>query len=1137
MSESTTHIINTLAHRIEEVRSRYYREQIVRGILVSILFVLLLFSIFLLSETLFLFSAAVRTVLFFIFIGVSLLTVLWNAGIPAARKFHLLTGISEREINAIIGRHFPEVHDQLQNIMDLGKIYGKEERYSVSKEFIEVAVERFSESASALHFTEVVSFKPATILFRQGAVLFLALVIGMLVPNSPLANASYRVFHFMQEFHPPLPFMLQVFPGNKEIVKGESAEISVRIVPLTSAAGQKKLPSEVFLYYREEGIEKNEKIKLQKDSSGIFRYHFTSLNSSLRYSASAEDVQSNEYQLAVTERPFVRTLSVTVTPPKYSRLAPQTLDENTGDVSALAGSRIIWNILPSKEISSAAIVFKDGSETALKKNGTHLQASFTADSPTSYYIELEDAQGLMNSNLIEYKITILPDAEPSVSILFPGKNIDVTDNSSLPLQIKIEDDFGFSGLALFYKLVQSKYSQEEKEQRLEIPLQDKTSLQQIISYEWNLSSLHLAPEDIVEYYAAVYDNDNVNGPKAGKSASYLLRLPSLEEVFADAEKSHDNSLKTLEESLKAAEDLKKDLEELHRDMKRNKQLDWQKQKKAEEIAKKYDDIQKKIDEVNKTVNEMTEQLNKNNTLSSETLEKYLELQKTLQEMNTPEFREAMKRMQQAMQQMNSEQLRQAMEQAQFSEEQFRSSIERTLNLLKRIQIEQKVDEMKKRAEELMKKQEELQKETKNLKENDAQKGNDLARKQEDISKELNNVQEEMKSLREKMEEFPKEMPMDQLQKTEEAAENKSMEQSMKQSSQQLRSTQPQQAMQSQQQSMQGLQQMANEMSALQEQLLSNQMQETMSGLQKAMKDLLRLSQKEEQLKNQTQQLDYSSQQFKDIAVQQQNIHGDLANIANQLMELSQKSFAVSPEMGKQIGKAMGTMQQSMQGIESRNGNYASSFQGEAMASLNKAAALMQGAMQQMQQQGGQGGGSLLQQLRNMAQQQMQINMQTQQMGNQEGMTQQQLQEMGRLAKQQDAVRKSMEQLQREAEQSRNKENVLGDLKKISDEMKEVVEKLEQNNIDANTVRQQERILSRMLQAQNSVRERDFEQKRKALSGTTPARKSPAELEQSEKGNDRSYDLQRAVEAGYSKDYLEYIRKYYEALQKTNSVKE
>jgi hypothetical protein len=148
------------------------------------------------------------------------------------------------------------------------------------------------------------------------------------------------------------------------------------------------------------------------------------------------------------------------------------------------------------------------------------------------------------------------------------------------------------------------------------------------------------------------------------------------------------------------------------------------------------------------------------------------------------------------------------------------------------------------------------------------------------------------------------------------------------------------------------------------------------------------------------------------------------------------------------------------------------------------------------------------------------------------LSQQQLQEMGRLAKQQEAVQKSLEELNKEAQGGQDRNRILGDLQKIADEMKEVVENLQQNNINPNTIQQQQRILSRLLDAQTSMRERDFEQRRKSLTGTTQLRRSPADI-QNDPGLDQiRRDLLKAAEEGYSKDYQDLIRKYYDALNKT-----
>ena len=161
-------------------------------------------------------------------------------------------------------------------------------------------------------------------------------------------------------------------------------------------------------------------------------------------------------------------------------------------------------------------------------------------------------------------------------------------------------------------------------------------------------------------------------------------------------------------------------------------------------------LQKKMEEVKQTVDKMVEQMQKNQVLSPETLEKYQELQQLMQEMNSPEFAEAMKKLQQSMQQVNPEALKQAMQQFNFSEENFRKSIERTMNLMKRIQIEQKVDEAVKRAEELRKQQEDLQHRTEKLDPKDRKSADELAKEQKDLQEQMAKMQKQLEELQKKM---------------------------------------------------------------------------------------------------------------------------------------------------------------------------------------------------------------------------------------------------------------------------------------------------------------------------------------------------------------------------------------------------
>jgi hypothetical protein len=236
-------------------------------------------------------------------------------------------------------------------------------------------------------------------------------------------------------------------------------------------------------------------------------------------------------------------------------------------------------------------------------------------------------------------------------------------------------------------------------------------------------------------------------------------------------------------------------------------------------------------------------------------------------------------------------------------------------------------------------------------------------------------------------------------------------------------------------------------------------------------------------------------------------------------------------MGQAIGQALSQMEQSLNSLEGRNGGLAQQLQGQAMSSLNTAAMQVENAMQSMMKAGGSGGGmqSFMQRMQQLAGQQQGINDMTLQFG-QGPMTMQQQAEIARIAAEQEMVRKSVDQLKEEMRSSGNK--ALGDLGQVAKEMEEVVKDMKEKNVSPETIQRQERILSRLLDAQRSMRERDYEKKRQARPGQDVVRKSPAELDlKSQSGKDKLMeDLQKAMEEGYSKDYEYLIRKYFEALQ-------
>jgi len=1111
--------LDDILRRLASVRSGLLRIELQTRVLTFLALSSGLALVLILAEALFHFNAGLRTLMFIASVLIAIPATGWLIARPLLRFLHVLPGPSDTWLALFVGNSFPHVRDRLLNALQLRQLH--EQGTSYSRDLIEASLRDVAASVRELDFTALIDASPLrTARKRALAVAGALALVFALLPSSAL-DATHRLMHFNREFVPPAQYILSVKPGNIEVVKGESVQVLVSV----SSADESTLPDgRVSIFWRPEGQERVESQSLQADSANVFRTSLSGLRTSMEYFAQFADVQSARYRITVVDRPLLRSFRVRLTHPSYTGLPPVIQDEFAGNVSAVTGTSVRIEGLASKPLGRGALVFNSGEETSLDVHEERFSGTFRLLKDGAYRISVQDAEGRSNENPVAYSLTALPDQPPSVTIVEPGRNIDIAGSTALALRLRIADDYGFSDLKLGYRLVHSRYDPPQENPRFKpipLPRPSGTSRESEVSYLWDFSDLGLVPEDVVEYFAEVTDNDAVTGPKSTRSATFLLRLPSLEEVFTDLDREHTTTIDELRHSAEEARELRRRIESLSDDFKKNKEMDWQQQKKLEETARKYQELQKKLDEVREKLDVMTEEMNRQNVLSPETMEKYLELQQLFEELNSSELQQALQRLQQAMQNVNKEQLLRALEQVTFSEERFRQSIERTLDLLKRIQIEQKLDEVRKRAEEISAEQQELEESTSDS----TVRAEELARRQNDLRRKMDQLRTAAEDVQQRMEEFFTEMPEEELAAALKALDSMNVTAEMERAAAQLQSGQRSAATQTQKQINQSLERFANALMQIQKQMLENQQQYIVNALRRATRNLLELSAREEDLKARSQNAPPQSQQLRQNAQDQVEIVQDLQNVTAALQELARRSFAVTPDMAQAIGEAFRHMHNALNALDTRNAPSASMAQRQAMESLNKAAMAVQQSLQAMLQQGGgQGAGGLMQQLQTMAGQQMSINARTQAEG-----------DAARLAVEQQALQKSLEQLNAEARASGEHQRILGDLERIGDEMKEVVRDLEQNNVNPETIRKQERILSRLLDASRSARERDFEKKRRSKPGQPVARPGPGDLdpETLEGRNRLREDFLRALEHGYSRDYKNLIKRYFEELQKAD----
>jgi hypothetical protein len=1129
----------------------------------------------------------VRTVLVVLW-GAGTLFALWYfAGSAIARVLGFQANASDDELALRVGKHFPNIQDKLLNALQLYRLTALQS--GVSNELALASFGAVGAQARTLDFESILDKtlnKKALMAFASVGVVTLA-AFGIF--NKALPSALYRLLHFNQSFVPPAPFSLAletvvlkqgtattVLPN---VLRGENVEIRVRVLGDASKLGDVTL--RVRERFMDNGVEKGQEqfdaMTLRTDSAGVYRYQIAAIKRSVEFYAETpwylDMVRSPQGKIVVVDRPDIRSLSGVVSPPAYTKTPPRSFDENSAAVMTLAGSTVELTALASKSLRAAEIVvlkYRTGDSTKgidtvrMPMNVADRRATgaFRVNFSGEYFVSITDHNGEHNNDPIRYSVLALPDAMPTITLLQPTSNAELSEQAILPMKFTVSDDYGFSALRLHYRLAESRYAPvQEKFSVINLPL-PSTEKAAEIPYVWDIGKLGISPSDRYEFFVEVLDNDVISGPKSARTGVLSARLPSLDEIFKEADKTQDLASKELQNILKEADQMKREMEDVSRELRKQvekPQADWKEKKRLEEMLKRQEDFSKRVEDLRKNLEQMTEKLQQNQSLSQETLKQYMELQQLMKQVDSPELRKAAQQLQKAMEQMNPQQVQQALQKFQFNEEDFKRSIERTMKILQRLQANQKADELSKRAQELQEKQADVQKQTENANLQDQQKREQMAQAQEELRKDLENLNKELGDLEKLMKDIEqkggKDMPMEQLKKAQDALKKEQTEQAMQQAQNQMQQGKQQEARQQQQQAQKNLQEFAQQMQQLKQEMKRNVQQEAIRAMQKALQNMIGLSKRQEQLKQQTQGLDYNSTQFRDMAQEQSNALQDMRNIISQMIDLSQKSFSVSPQMGRELGEAMQQMEQAQNQLEERNAPQSSQNQAQAMGAMNRATMQMQGALSQMQGQGpggsgkpgedgdgmGQGEGqqSFMERLQQMAQQQQTLNQQMQQMMGQgsDGQQGQRLgqkdgEQLGRMAAQQDAIRRSLEEMNKQ--QKGSGKRAMGDLDRLAKEMQEIVSDMNNGSISDETLRRQERILSRLLDATRSTRERDFENQRESKSGQNLTRQSPAQIDlRTQEGKMRALqELLQSLQQGYTKDYETLIRKYFEALQKT-----
>jgi len=1133
---------NSFINRISAVSKKDILLKLVKNSLISLSVFIILALLLTGIEAIFGLSAPFRKIIFYSFTG-SLIAAVVMVIFYAILNY---TEISRpRKVNnyaSKIGSFYPEIKDNLLNALQV-YTYTKKGGHIFSTDLAAETIRQVDEKSKKYNFTSIISFKNANqflLIFASSFLLFTLLLFT--VPS--LLNASGRLINYNYTFvENTLGIAYEVSPGNIEIPKGESVEVYTKVL----FDDPNHVTGKINLYTK---TVTNDGIELSTSSSEVeatgtneFKSKIKNINSTTIYWFEYKGIKSSSYIISITARPVIKTTKITIYPPAYTKLPSREIDGS--EIVTIAGSKVYFQIESSDELDKSFLQFSWGNNLQAEISDKTATGTFSASANGTFKIFLQNKKGLTNQNAPEYTMHVIPDEYPAISIVEPEDSKSVQGIKEIIVRSRLSDDFGFTRLRMAYKLSKSKFGPVDNDfHYVEIPFINKDATGVEVPYNWNLSSLNLGTEDEVEYFVEVYDNDAVSGPKMSRSDIKKLVYPSLEALMDKTEKTKEDIEKSMNDALQDAMDLKKELDELKEKMETNpEELGLNDPKKNEELQKKIENIQNQFSSTEQKMNDLMNDLKNQNQVSQETLEKYMELQKLFQKIDSKELRDMMQKLQESLKNFNKQQMEDAMKNFKFDEEAFKKAMEKTMELLQKILNEQKFGELTQKLDDITKKQDALKNETEQTNKNDREKMNQESKTQDQLKKEMEDFQKQLKQLTENMSKLDKnDQVSKELQKMLEEMMKKMLEKKMENSSKDLQESKKNESIQKQEELSQELSKFNMQMQQQLESMINSADMQAMKKMNEFLERLQKMSEKQQELKEESADLDKESpgEEFKQNQKEQQSLKNDLSGLIDEMMSMGDK-MGMNPMMSKNLGDAYNDMQKAADLLGKKDGSNANKSQGSAKENLDKAIE----RMQQMCKSGMSGKSnkpsSSLQQLMQMLQQmiarQQLLNQQMEGMGlngNQGKLTQEQMAQMQRMSQEQETIKKNLQQLNEEFKKEQEKEGkkLLGNLEEVQKDMMEVLKDMQAGNITPETRKRQERILSRMLDFQLSAREKDFEQRRESRPGKNFDRVSPPEIVISRPNiiNDVNQDALLLQQNNFNDDFETLIQKFKEKLK-------
>ncbi len=1100
MNKSYQILIGKLDHFIK----RYYLYEILKGIFMSIAMLLFIWLIESLIEYYNYTSVTFRKFFFFSTVLIIVFLFVYYILRPFFALYKIGKFIDRKQAAHIISSYFPEVQDKLLNTLELGEHIDS----NYNNQLLLASIEQRTAQLNPLPFKIALPFKSlkkSFYYFISGSVV---IAIIFIFSPSVFSEGSYRIIDYNTIYQKPAPFQFQFSNYNKYIKRGE-------LLPVELIITGAYIPDQVYISIGDNLF------LMERDSHrrNSFKFDIKNLNNDIVIFFKADNYQSKSYPVKVLASPILKNFVIDVFPPAYTGISKFSL-KNSGDLNIPYGSKVKWTF--SSNYTDSVFLIFDSTQIPCNRVGEHFVFERKFLKSHNYSLKLNNRY-FSETNNVHYQISLIPD-------LFPEINMQMLEDSlhfsSFYYMLNVIDDYGFHKLSFNYRII----NREDTSELISFPIQLVKGLKnQDVFYYFDFSKIELPlSESFVQYYFQVYDNDYISGYKSSRTAIHVYKPLSLDEqknIIDEYSKSTDDYI---EQSKKLTSEINKEIEDFRRKELSDELTEWDKKnfiKNIQEKQNQLNNLLEKIKNENRKKDNLDDQLYKKN---KEILKKQEEIQKILDQLLDEELKQLLKELDELQNKFDDNKFEKLRNKLDLSYDDLDKNLDKTLELLKRYRVEEKIQHLSEDFNKLAQRQDQLK--SKNYKKSESER---QKIEQKSIQNSLNSLKKDFEEALKLNSELKSPYQIQDLNK-----DFEDIQQQLDKINQDIGKKSSKKIKQEQQNASDKMKNLSKKMEDMLNEMNSMSMNMNMEDLRQIIENLNEFSFAQEDIYLKLQPTYATDPLYNELMKSQNKLENDFLIIKDSLNSLSTRVVQMSKLINKELKNINYAMQTALSEFEQLHRRAVMRQQRSIMNSTNILALYLDELSDQLQQQMSQSGSGkgkksmpknsvqqLKKQQQNLKQQLEQLLEELKKSGGKK--SDKVNEQIVKTLAEQEIFNKMLKDLQNSKGISPEGMKQLKEIKKMSDKN---INDLINKNISQELIRRNEQIKTRLLEAENAERKREKENKRESKEGKNELRKFPNEIEQFLKQKSKYKETLQKFNLDLNLYYKNLSKEYYQRIK-------